>query len=129
MQNKTIFNHIALQVVGLEESGGFYEDVLELEPLPEPFKDGLHLWFKIGENLSLHLIKSEAPLVMPGKDTHFCFSMIDLDAFMKRLDALEIFYGNWEGEVKEVTLRNDGIRQIFFQDPNGYWLEANDDYR
>lgn len=48
---------------------------------------------------------------------------------MKRLDKLEIDYGNWEGEDKKVTLRSDGIRQIFFQDPSGYWLEVNDDYR
>ncbi len=129
MQGKTKFNHIAIQVKDLEESGRFYEEVLELKLIPEPFKDGLHLWFEIGENLSLHLIKSEAPLILPGKDTHFCYSMTDLDAFMKRLDALDVFYGNWEGEHKKITLRSDGIRQIFFQDPNGYWLEANDDYR
>lgn len=129
MQDKTKFNHIAIQVKDLEESGRFYKDVLKLKPISEPFKDGLHLWFEIGENLSLHLIKSKAPLILPGKDTHFCFSMTDLEAFTKRLDALDIFYGNWEGEDKKVTLRNDGIRQIFFQDPNGYWLEVNDDYR
>jgi len=128
MQGKTKFNHIAIQVKDLEESGWFYEHVLALKPIPEPFKDGLHLWFEIGENLSLHLIKSKAPLIIPGKDTHFCFSSPDLDTFMKRLDALEIDYGNWEGEDKKVTLRSDGIRQIFFQDPSGYWLEVNDDY-
>lgn len=129
MQSNTVFNHIALQVNDLKKSGLFYETVLELEPIPEPFKDGLHLWFKIGDHTSLHLIKSASPLILPGKDTHFCFSMTDLDAFMKKLDKLDIFYGNWEGEAKKVTHRTDGIRQIFFQDPNGYWLEVNDDYR
>lgn len=129
MQNNTIFNHIALQVKDLKKSGYFYETVLGLEPIPEPFKDGLHLWFKIGDHISLHLIESTAPLILPGKDTHFCFSMTDLDAFMKKLDALDIFYGNWEGQAKTPTLRSDGIRQIFFQDPDGYWLEVNDDHR
>ena len=32
----------------------------------------------------------------------------------------------WEGDEGAVTLRGDGIRQIFFQDLDGYWLEIND---
>jgi len=26
-----------------------------------------------------------------------------------------------------VQLRPDGIQQIYFQDPDGYWIEVNDD--
>lgn len=29
------------------------------------------------------------------------------------------------GEGK-VTLRSDGEHQIYFQDPDGYWIEVND---
>src|SRR5690606_40620376 len=114
MQGKTKFNHIAIQVKDLEESGRFYEEVLELKLIPEPFRDGLHLWFEIGENLSLHLIKSEAPLILPGKDTHFCYSMTDLDAFMKRLDALDVFYRS-EEHTSELQSRENLVCRLLLE--------------
>jgi lactoylglutathione lyase len=26
-------------------------------------------------------------------------------------------------------VRVDGVKQIYFQDPDGHWLEINDDYK
>lgn len=123
-----LLNHIALQVKDLKRSGIFYEQILGLKSIPEPFKDGLHLWFSIGHNTGLHLIQSTEPLILPGKTTHFCFSVKDLEEFMKSLEEYNIFYGNWEGVPKIPTVRGDGIKQIFFQDPDGYWLEMNNDH-
>lgn len=126
---KSIINHIALQVRDLEESGTFYQVVLGLKPIPEPFKDGLHLWFAMGQNTQLHLIKCpEEPLTLPGRNTHFCFCVKSLEEFMKVLDERQIPYGSWEGEANAPSVRGDGIKQIFFQDPNGYWLEVNNDF-
>ena len=28
-------------------------------------------------------------------------------------------------EVSKINIRADGIKQIFFQDPDGYWIEVN----
>ena len=47
---------------------------------------------------------------------------------MKVLDERQIPYGSWEGEANAPSVRGDGIKQIFFQDPNGYWLEVNNDF-
>lgn len=127
-QQATLLNHIALQVKDLKKSGEFYEQVIGLEPIPEPFKDGLHLWFSIGPNMGLHLIQTGESVVLPRKTTHFCFSVANLAGFMVSLDKFDVFYGNWEGEAKIPTVRGDGIKQIFFQDPDGYWLEVNNDH-
>jgi lactoylglutathione lyase len=48
-----------------------------------------------------------------------------LDVFMAHLDALHVKYANFAGDAK-VTARPDGIKQIYFQDPDGYWIEVND---
>ena len=40
---------------------------------------------------------------------------------------MHVKYGDFKGEDGKVTNRPDGIHQIYFQDPDGYWIEVNDD--
>jgi lactoylglutathione lyase len=42
------------------------------------------------------------------------------------LDKKNIDYESWTGEKKSVTLRVDKVKQIYFQDLDGYWIEIND---
>lgn len=122
-------NHIAVHVAELKRSRDFYQHVLGLKELEEPFKDGFHAWYEIGDGVSLHLIEAPEMPREKSKVNHLCFSVSDLDAFTQRLKAKNHRFGNWEGEEGAVTLRGDGIRQIFFQDLDGYWLEINDDFK
>ncbi len=121
-------NHIALFVYDLSRSEKFYEQVLQLQKIPEPFKDGLHSWFSIGERSQLHLIEGAPAHLSQEKNTHICFSVPSLEDFMANLEELQLPYGNFEGDSKTPNLRSDGILQIFFQDPDGYWLEVNNDH-
>ena len=45
---------------------------------------------------------------------------------MAHLDHMQVKYQNLKGDGK-VTLRPDGVNQIYLQDPDGYWIEVNDD--
>jgi lactoylglutathione lyase len=36
-------------------------------------------------------------------------------------------YGSWKGEAGQFTPRPDGVKQVYLQDPDGFWLEVNDD--
>ena len=36
-------------------------------------------------------------------------------------------YGNFLGEEKKIAIRPDQISQIYLQDPDGYWIEVNND--
>ena len=120
-------NHIAVYVENLEESGAFYRDVLRLEETEEPFKDGLHLWFNLGE-VTLHLIGGLTEDLIFKKRNHLCLSVADMDGFMDRLRATGIPFESATGDKQAVNVRPDGIRQIYLQDPSGYWIEINDDY-
>jgi lactoylglutathione lyase len=122
-----VFNHTTVYVVNLEKSTSFYKDVMQLEIIPEPFKDNRHTWFKIGEHGQLHVVSGAAAISPHDINIHLAFRVASLPDFMKHLDQLQVKYGNWKGDTKAPQLRPDGIQQIYFQDPDGYWIEVNDD--
>ncbi len=122
-------NHIALYVEDLNKSAAFYKNVIGLDPVPEPFKDGLHAWFKIGENLTLHIIQGPKEKVIQYRSTHTCFSVTDINSFIDHLAKAGVVYEDVKGKRDAVTTRVDGIKQIYFKDPDGYWIEINNDKR
>ena len=125
---KPAINHIAQYVVELERSTTFYRDIVGLEVIPEPFHDGRHTWFSVGDFAHLHLISGAAEGMVHDKNSHLCFSVPSIDAFIKTLNKNNIPFENWAGDKQAVTNRVDGIKQIYFNDPDGYWVEINDDY-
>ncbi|MBW3470510.1 VOC family protein [Arthrospiribacter ruber] len=120
--------HIAVYVEDIKRSTAFYSDVFEFEELDEPFKDGVHVWFDIGNNLSMHIIQAPWEPVTINKNNHICFSVPDMKAFIAKLESLGVTYGDWPGNEGEINIRPDGIQQIYIQDPDGYWIEINDEY-
>lgn len=119
-------NHIALHVVDLQTSTRFYQELIGLDTIPEPFHDGKHTWFRIGESTQLHLIQGAQTPVIPDKNTHLCFSVGSMNAFIDRLKEAKVDYENWVGEKGKITLRVDGVQQVYFQDPDRHWVEIND---
>ena len=121
-------NHIAVHVSQLEPSKEFYQNILGLKEIEEPFKDGLHAWYDIGGGGALHLIEAKDIPTERSKVNHLCFSMENMDEFIATLKSTNYPFESWTGEKSKITIRVDGIRQIYIQDPDGYWLEINDDY-
>lgn len=121
-----VLNHIAVYVKDLKTSTDFYTNIVQLDTIPEPFHDGRHTWFSIGEKSHLHLIQGAATITAHEKNTHLCFSVTSVQMFIQLLQQNNIEYENWAGEKYAVTKRVDGVQQIYFKDPDGYWLEIND---
>lgn len=119
-------NHLALSVINLKQSVHFYAHIIGLDSIPEPFKDGKHAWFSIGDNISLHLIEDAPAIRTYYKNSHLCFSTLNLPAFIEKLKSNGVEFENVKGAKGEVTKRVDGIQQIYFRDPDGYWIEMND---
>jgi len=126
-QKTPSINHIALYVYDLEKSAGFYEKIIGLPVIPEPFHDGKHVWFKIGSHSQLHLIKGAAAVNQHDKNSHICFSVPSVDTFVMLLQKNKINYEDWPGVRSSITLRPDGVKQIYLTDPDGFWIEINDD--
>jgi lactoylglutathione lyase len=100
---------------------------MQLTEIPEPFHDNHHVWFKIGEHNELHVVSGAKEVVAHDINIHMAFSVPSVEDFSKHLDSMNVKYGNWAQNSKTPQIRNDGIKQIYFQDPDGYWIEVNDD--
>jgi lactoylglutathione lyase len=125
-QAKPTLNHIAVFVFNLNTSTDFYSNIIGLDTIPEPFHDGKHSWFSIGPKSHLHLIQGANKITAHDKNNHLCFTVYSVAEFIKILDKNSIEYENWAGEKQKITTRVDGVKQIYFKDPDGYWIEIND---
>ena len=123
---KVLLNHIAVYVVDLKISTAFYKDIVGLDTIPEPFHDGRHTWFAVGVKSHLHIISGAVAKKEHDKNTHLCFSVASVPEFVKVLEKNKVEYENWAGEKMAITNRVDGVKQIYFKDPDGYWVEIND---
>jgi lactoylglutathione lyase len=125
-QTKPTLNHIAIYVVNLKTSTDFYKNIIGLDTIPEPFHDGRHVWFSVGPKSHLHVIQGAAAITAHEKHNHLCFTVPSVENFIGILKKNNVEYENFDGQKKAITTRVDGINQIYFQDPDGFWIEIND---
>ena len=119
------FNHIALSVKDVEVSAQFYEEVLNLERIPLDPKYTTVRWISLGEGKQLHLLSDLQDTIRTNKAVHLALSATHFDAFVQELTAKNIAYSDFPGHLNKINVRPDGIKQVFFQDPDGYWIEVN----
>ena len=118
-------NHLALSVKDVNRSAEFYMKVLKLPEIVNRSKIEGVRWFLLGDGRELHLISVIKEIVTINKALHLGLSTANFDNFMKYFKELRIPYSDWPGKPNTVNIRADGIKQIFFQDPDGYWIEVN----
>jgi len=124
--NSMKFNHQALLVNDLNQSGDFYNNILGFEEIEVGAgQNPPKRWFKSDDGMEIHLISTKEKLKLIPKGVHMAFSVKNFDLFINNLKGNNITYGNWRGDENQIQLRNDGYKQIFFQDPQGYWIEVN----
>jgi len=126
-QSKAHINHTAIYVVDIQKTGDFYSNIIGLDTVPEPFHDGKHIWYSTGAHTMLHVIAGATAKKDYYKNQHICFTVPDFNQFIKKLQALNWPYEDVAGNKNAITTRVDGVHQIWLQDPDGYWLEINDD--
>tara|TARA_R110002049_G_scaffold309298_2_gene520495 strand:- start:17802 stop:18257 length:456 start_codon:yes stop_codon:yes gene_type:complete len=120
-----VFNHVALSVKNLDQSAEFYMNTLNLKEITNKTKKESRRWLSLGEGKELHLISDYEGDIQVTKAVHLALTTSNFDAFLKKLESMKISYSDWDGNPNIVSIRADGIRQVFFQDPNGYWIEVN----
>ena len=126
-QSKPRFNHLTVYVTDLARASEFYKTVMMLDTIPEPFHDNRHTWFKITEHGQLHVVSGAKEDVTHDVNIHLAFSVPSLPDFIKHLEKLGVKYGNFAGEANKIAVRPDKIEQIYLQDPDGYWIEVDND--
>ena len=118
-------DHVALSVKDLDQSIDFYTTVLKLHEITNlTRKEGIR-WVSLGDGKELHLVSTIKEPVTINKAVHLAFKTTNFDALIQVLVKRNITYSDWPGELHKINVRADGIKQIYFQDPDGYWIEVN----
>jgi len=120
-----LFNHIAISIKDVNESVNFYKKVFNFQEIENTASNSKTRWLSLGEGKQLHLIPRPELEVKTNKAVHFALTTIDVDAFVKHLQSLYIDYSDWRDTPNKNYIRKDGIKQVYFQDPDGYWIEVN----
>ncbi len=126
-KQKAVLNHTAIYVIDVNKSGNFYKQILGLDTVPEPFHDGKHIWLKTGAHTMLHIIQGADAKKEYYKNQHTCFSVPDIVVFAELLKKKEFLFEDVSGNKQVFSTRTDGVHQLWLQDPDGYWIEVNDD--
>jgi catechol 2,3-dioxygenase-like lactoylglutathione lyase family enzyme len=120
------FNHQALSVKDVDKAAEFYKTVVQLPEITNRTKmDGIR-WFSLGDGKELHLISIIKDPVQINKAVHLALTTTSMEALVRQLEKNKVAYGDFYGKPNTVTLRADGVQQLYFQDPDGYWIEVND---
>ena len=118
-------NHLAISVRNVNKAADFYSKILYLPEITNRTqKEGIR-WFSLGDGKELHLISTITSPVIINKAVHLALTTPHFDALIAQLKKEHIPFSDWPGEPNKITTRADGIQQVYFQDPDGYWIEVN----
>lgn len=123
---RVALNHVAIQVKDLSVSTAFYKDVFGLSEVPAPFP--IARWLKTSNGLMLHIVSGRNRPLESSRWDHFALACDSMDALIARLESKGIPWSDMSGKP-EVQVRPDGVKQIFVRDPDGYWIEVNDELK
>jgi len=119
------FNHLALLVKDVNRSADFYKKILNLNEIENRSKSEGMRWLSLGDNLELHLISMGKRNVIIDTASHFAFATKHFDAYINFLNKEKIKYLDANDQPHAYSVRADGVKQLYFQDPDGYWIEVN----
>lgn len=119
------FNHLALAVDDVNASVDFYQSVLGLEEIDNTASKSATRWLSLGGGMQLHLIPYGSGEARADKGLHLALKTVDVAAFVQHLNDLGIPYTDWLDTPDKSYVRDDGIHQVYFRDPDGYWVEVN----
>jgi catechol 2,3-dioxygenase-like lactoylglutathione lyase family enzyme len=122
------FNHMAFPVKNLQTSVDFYTRVLNLKEITNRTQNPNIRWLSLGDDKELHLISNTNNPLGVSKALHLALSTSNIHTVVAHLKSLNVAFSDWVGIQNSVNTRADGVKQIYFQDPDGHWIEVNNGY-
>lgn len=118
------FDHVALSVANAEASKDFYVELFGMTNITD--RDPIEgvRWLSMHGGGELHLLAIVDGEVRTNQAVHLAVKTPDFDDLMQRVIEMDVEYTTWLGEGPGVTERDDGTRQVYLKDPDGYWIEV-----
>ena len=116
--------HVAIQAADLDRSATFYREAFGLRMIPTPLKN--RRWLDLGNGMALHILDGRTAPKPSNRNEHLALHVDDLARVTAWLDRHKLVWTNLAGDPSTMQTRFDGVRQIYVQDPDGYWLEVGD---
>ena len=120
------FNCVCIYANDLEATSAFYSGVLGLKEIQDQTLSHDTKLFEFSNGCKLQIVGSVDLRLENRGSNYFMISSSDFDATIKFLIVNGIHWGARDGEPRKVTVRPDGIRQIFLEDPDHNLIEVND---
>lgn len=120
------FDHYTIKVSNLDTSASFYSNVLGLDEIKNRTGKPYIRWFSLGNGSELHVVEGPTEEIQTNIGVHLALKLSDFDAFIDHLKSQGITPHNSKGKPESITTRADGVRQVYFSDPDGYWIEVNE---
>lgn len=120
------FDHYTIKVSDLETSASFYNEVLGLDEIKNRTEKPHIRWFSLGGDNELHVVEGPVEEIETNIGVHLALKLTDFDRFLEHLESHDITPHNSKGKPGSITTRADGVRQVYFPDPDGYWIEVNE---
>ena len=120
-------DHVAISVSNVQASAAFYKGAFGFAELKTPFAGGGGVvWLDLGHGMALHLFGGRVSPVTNEHERHIAITVSDMSRVTSFLASKGMAWQNFDGVVGKMQTRPDGVRQMFFRDPDGYWVEVND---
>lgn len=116
--------HVAIQAADIDRSATFYHEAFGLQMIPTPLKN--RRWLDLGNGMALHILDGRTAPKPSNRNEHLALHVDDLATVTAWLDRHRLVWTNLAGRPRTMQIRFDGVRQIYVQDPDGYWLEIGD---
>lgn len=120
------FDHYTIKVKDLARSAEFYGETLGLSEITNRTGKDYIRWFSLGDGGELHIVEGDTEAIKKNIGVHLALRLSDFDHFLNYLESHDITPHNSKGKPNSITTRADGIRQVYFPDPDGYWIEVNE---
>ncbi|BCA61218.1 hypothetical protein NI18_16755 [Sphingomonas sp. HMP9] len=92
--------------------------------IPTPLKN--RRWLDLGNGLALHILDGRTAPKPSNRNEHLALHVDDLAIVTTWLERHGIVWTDLAGNPHRMQIRFDGVRQMYVQDPDGYWLEIGD---
>lgn len=126
MMQELSFDHYTIKVRNLAKSVEFYKAILGLDEIVNRTGKPHICWFSLGKGTELHIVEGDTDEIQTHVGVHLALKLTDFDDFMDHLQANNVIPHNSKGKANSITTRADSIRQVYFPDPDGYWIEVNE---